>query len=75
MSAVQPKYSTEFSRVSRVEIPFDRVLTPVALSIAPQEGKLGVVGFQFQLSLTSHADSLAVLGEDVPQSQLSFGRI
>ena len=58
-----------------VEFPFDRVLTPLALSIALQEGKLGVVGFQFQLFPKSQAGSPAVLEGSVPRAQSSFRRI
>ena len=57
------------------KIPFDRVLTPLALSIGPQEGTLVVVGFRFRLASLGHKGSLAVLGDIVPQAQPSFGRI
>ena len=57
------------------KIPFDRVLTPLALSIAPQEGTLMVVGFRFRLASLGHKGSFSVLGDIVPQAQPSFGRI
>ena len=58
-----------------VQIPFDRVLTPHALSIPPQEGKLSSVGFRLQWIPMGHTGSPAVLVESVPQAQPSFGRI
>ena len=57
------------------KIPFDRVLTPLALSIAPQEGTLIVVGFRFRLASPGRKGSSAVLEDIVPQAQPSFGRI
>ena len=57
------------------KFPFDRVLTPLTLSIALEEGKLRVVGYRSQLIPLGHTGSPAVLRDPVPEPQPSFGRI
>jgi len=75
MSTIGSKFVTHSGQQSVVGNPFDRVLTPLTLSIALQEGKLRVVGCQSQLVPLGHAGSPAVLRDPVPEPQPSFGRI
>ena len=75
MAALTPETVAHSRLYGIVQIPFDRVLTPHALSIPPQEGKLTLVGFRSQWIPMGHTGSPAVLVESVPQAQPSFGRI
>ena len=75
MSTIGSKFTSRNRCSLVVEIPFDRVLTPLTLSIALEEGKLIVVGCQSQLVPLGHTSSPAVLRDPVPEPQPSFGRI
>jgi hypothetical protein len=71
-----PIVATPLSHVQRFprKNPFDRGLTPLALSIDRQEGTLTLVGYRFAPDPLGPSGSHAGLEEVVPRAQTSFGR-